>query len=718
MATAYAPQPEDSPDSGAMSDEELAGHLSEHERRAIGYYESEIASEQADALDRYYRRPYGDERTGRSQVVDGTVAITVDNALAAVLKPFVSSDETVVFSPTGPEDEEIAEQATEYVNYVLHNDNCGFLILHDWVKDGLLQKVGVVKAYWEDYSKNVVERVENLDPVQVQQLQQSGEAIAVYGPDENGLYTADIQRRHEDGKLCIVNIPPEEYRISPFARPGQTPPYEAHVTRKMKSELIEMGFDRDVVKSLSKGSNTGIDDSRAIARYEDEQWGTNREDTVGTEANDLVDFNDEFVLIDYDGDGVSELRRVMRSGNVILYNEAVDYSLFARFCPAPMPHKIYGMSLADQVKDEQKISTVLWRQTLDNVYLSNNPRPVVEAAAERPNGVTIDDLLVEAPGAIIRTGAGNIESFGVPFVADKAFPMLAYVEKQAESRTGISKQGQGMDPDALSTAGQITATQSAIEEEGRNSRGEMIARIFAETGLRDLFRLMLKILVNHQPRERMVRLRSKWVPMDPRSWNADMDVSISVGLGIGSKAQQIMTAQTVLTTMEALGASPYAQALIDSEKVYNGVKRLFNAAGIKNVDDFLKEPQRDEQGNVVEPPQQPDPKTQAAMAQVQIAQMRAQSQSQLDQMKLEQQGQVAYMNAQLEAQKASHKAALDQQSAQFEAGLAQQKFAFEARLAALEAAHNEHMDHRNAERQDRIAESTIHKNRSGGDLSK
>ena len=320
--------------------------------------------------------------------------------------------------------------------------------------------------------------------------------------------------------------------------------------------------------------------------------------------------------------------------------------------------------------------------------------------------------------AIIRTAVDKVEAFAVPFVADKAFPMLAYVEKQAESRTGISKQGQGMDPDALDKAGQITATQSAIEEEGRNSRAEMIARIFAETGVRDLFRLMLKILVNHQPKSRIVRLRNKWVEMDPRSWNADMDVSISVGLGMGSKAQQMMSAQTVLTTMEALGASPYAQALIDSEKVYNGVKRLFNASGIKNVDDFLKEPQKDEQGNVVEPQPQPDPKTQAAMAQVQIQQMKAESQGQIEQMKVQQQGQIAYMNAQLEQQKAAHKAALDQQSAQFEAGLAQQKFAFEARLAALEAAHREHMDHRNAERQDRVAESTIHKNRSGGDLAK
>lgn len=681
----------------AMPDDELAAFLIEHEHRAIGYYESEIATEQADAIDRYYRRPYGDERTGRSQVVDGTVAITIDNALAAILKPFTSSDETVIFNPTGPEDEEVADQATEYVNYVLHNDNCGFLILHDWFKDALLSKVGVVKAYWEDYSHDYIERLENVDAMQLQMLGSQETIIdGPWGPDENGLYIVDVKRRDVDGKLCIENVPPEEYRISPFARPGRMPPYEAHITRKSKSELIEMKFDPDVVNALSKSSNTGLTDSRAIARYEDEQWETNRVDTVGTEANDLVDFNDEFVLIDYDGDGVAELRRVMRSGNVILYNEQVDYSLFARLCPAPMPHKVYGMSLADQVKDEQRIKTVLTRQTLDNLYLSNNPRPIVSRAAERSDGSTINDLLDEAPGAVIRTDADEIKAFAVPFVADKSFPMLQYVDAQAESRTGISKQGQGIDPDTLRESNQITATQSAIMEEGRNSRAEMIARIFAETGVRDLFRLMLKLLVNHQPRARMIRLRNKWVEMDPRSWNADMDVSISVGLGIGSKAQQLVTAQTVLATMEALGSSPYA-SLIGPDKVYNAVKRLFNSAGIKNVDDYLNEPQPDPQTGQFPPPQTPpDPKMIQAQSAMQLDAFRAQMQGQLDTQKQQFEAQLMFARQAMDQQKVEHAAQLDQVKAAAQAHLDQQRFAMEAHLAQQKhelAEHNAERDH-------------------------
>lgn len=714
MATQLAPE-DYLPD--GMTDDELAAHLAEHEMRAIGYFESEIAADQANALDRYYRRPYGDEQAGRSKVVDATVAITVDNALAALLKPFVSAEETVSVEPKSQEDEEAAKQATDYVNYVLHNDNCGFQIFHDWFKDALLQKVGVVKVYWEDYERETVERVANLDPMQAQQLQEAGEAIAIYGPDEFGLYSADVKQVQKDGKLCVENVPPEEYRISPYARPGRTPPYEAHKTQKTRSELIEMGFDPEIVESLGK-SSSALEDTRTMSRYQDEEWGSLTLDQPGDKSRELVDFNDEFVLIDYDGDGVSELRRVMRSGTVILYNEEVSDGPFARLCPVPMPHKVYGQSLADQVIDEQRICTVLWRETLNNLYLSNNQRPLIGEGAERSDGSTLDDIMDDSPGAAIRVK--DVSQLGwsiVPFVADKSYPMLDYVASQAEARTGISKHGQGMDPDAIDKAGQVTATQSAIMEDGRNARSELIARIFAETGVKRLFKLMLKLLVEHQPRARMVRLRNKWVEMDPRSWNADMDLSIAVGLGIGNKAQQIAVADGVLQTMAEVGQTPFA-SLIDKEKVYNALKRKFIAAGIKNIDEFLVEPERDEQGNVIPEPPQPDPETMKAQAELQLQQQKLQGEQAMAAAKLEMQQQEAALKIQLAREEAEAQAQLAREKAMFEAELAREKMELERQLAMQKAEIDRQIAERNESRRDRESESKVSKNRSGGDLDK
>jgi hypothetical protein len=226
---------------GGMDERALAALLQQHENRAVGYYTSDIADEQAKAIDYYYGRPFGDERAGRSQVVERTVAITVDNALAALLKPFVSAEDVVSFEPRGPEDVEIAEQATEYVNYCFQCDNPGFLILHDWFKDALLTKVGVVKYWWEDQSKPKVDT----HLVGPDDLLDARQQESYLGEQDNGdgSYTLQMQGMDEDGRVKVQNIPPEEFLISPFARSIEEAPYVAHRPSNMtRSDLIDMGF--------------------------------------------------------------------------------------------------------------------------------------------------------------------------------------------------------------------------------------------------------------------------------------------------------------------------------------------------------------------------------------------------------------------------------------------------------------------------------------------
>jgi hypothetical protein len=333
----------------------------------------------------------------------------------------------------------------------------------------------------------------------------------------------------------------------------------------------------------------------------------------------------------------------------------------------------------------------------------------------------------DSPGAIIRVGSAPIEAFAIPFVADKSFPMLDYVANQVESATGISKQGQGMDPDAIDTSGQITATQAAIMEDGRNARAELIARIFAETGIKDLFKLILKNLVTHQPRSRVIRLRNDWVEMDPRSWNSDMDLSIAVGLGMGNKAEQIAVADGVLQTMAELGQTPFS-SLIDKEKVYNAVKRKFSAAGIKNIDDFLVEPERDEEGKVVPEQPQPDPEMMKAQAELQMQQAKLQGEQQMAQAKLEFQQQEASLKIQLAREEAAAELELAQAKAVAEMQLAREKMAFEQEAARERmafdqnlAAHQQSVADRNSERElgrkDKEADAKLSKDRKGGSLA-
>ena len=573
-----------------MDDSELASLLAAHEARAVGYFTSEIADEQARAIDYYYGRMDGDvpPLDGCSTVADHLVAVMVDNALAAVLKPFVSADEVVAFAARGPEDQAQAEQATEYVNYVINCDNPGFLILHNWFKDALLTKIGVVKAWWEDRTQVRVRRI----AVDAAQLEAARAAAGYLGEEDHGdgTFTVAVEEVVADGRVRIESVPPEEFLVSPMARSIEEAAYAAHrPSNYTRSDLVALGFDPQVVEGLPALAASAHEESRTRARYRDEEWYARTESAIGADrSRESVGVIDEYVRVDYDGDGVAELRRVIRAGDTILFNEPVEEAPFALICPCPMPHKIYGRGLADQAIEGQKISTALMRQTLDNLYKTNNPRPIVGEAAL--NADTSDDLQSTAPGAFIRVkSVGQIEWAGVPFTAQHSFPMLEYVARAVEERTGFQRKGQGFSAEALRKNSPDTATQAAIDADSRNERAEMIARIFAETGVKRLFALVLRLLVRHQPRARVIRLRNQWVPVDPSGWDPEMDLSISVGLGIGNRAEQVALADEVLATMAELQRTPYGW-LVDAGHVHNALKRKLNAAGIKNVGDYLADP--------------------------------------------------------------------------------------------------------------------------------
>ena len=660
-----------------MDDSELVSILAQHEARAIGYAagsDDDITAAQELAL-KYYEGVMDDvpAMENGSSVCDGTVALVVDNALAAILEPFVSSDETVRFAPRQEEDVQVAEQATEYVNYIFNCDNPGFLILHNWFKDAFLAKLGVVKVQWEDRSHLETQEILLTDDLQAVMVRQS----SGYMGEADGV--ALIGEMVPDGRVIVSNIPPEEFRISANARSIEDADYCAHVPGNMtRSDLLEMGFEPEVVEGLPAWS--GNESTLADARNDDVADGA----WFGAshKPNDRINFRDEYVKLDYNGDGVAEMRRIMRVDDVVLLNEEVDDNPFATLCPIPAPHKVYGQSLADRAIQEQRIATVLWRQSLDNLYKSNNPRPIVGEGAERHDGSTADGLEDSAPGASIPVrDVSQLRFDAVPFTAAASLPMLELVEKKTEENTGISRAGQGLDTNAL-RKGDKTATEMSLIAQGKNARTKIIARIFAETGVSRMFKLILKLVSKHQPAERMIRLRNTWVPVDPRGW-PEMDVAISVGLGIGDKQEQISQAMTVLQTMREVAGSPYA-SLFDQRKAYNALKRLFTASGIKNTDDFLNEPQEGME------PRQPAPDPDVIKAQGELQLRQQQQQFEQD----------------LKAQQQQFEQALAEQRAVFEANLAMGKANAEAELAAWKARH------------EAARKVDMPDNRPGGDLSK
>jgi len=588
-----------------MDELELKALVGGHIGSAVGFLDSEIVAEREAALAYYRGDPYGDEKPGHSQVVSRDVMDTVEWILPNLMRIFHGNDRIVAFAPTGPEDEAVAEQATDYVNFVYNHDNEGFLVTYTWLKDGLIQKVGIVKHWWLAETRTSEQRyhgltedelaaiagAEGVEVVEAEVRSQKSEVSKPNGVAEEGgtpvgvvLYDVRIRRTWEHARVRVEPVPPEEFLISRRAKSLEDADFVAHRTSRTRSELIAQGYERALVERLPAGDGELDGSGERETRFDDE---AEIGDAQSDESRRRVALCECYLRVDFDGDGIAELRQVVLAGDgagaVLLGNEEIDEIPFTTWCPVPMPHRFWGMSVAEAVMDLQLIKSTLLRQMLDNLYLTNNPE--MEVVWDE---VVQDDALTRRPGGIKRVKQpGMYRPLDVPFVAGASFPMLEYLDRKQEGRTGVSAASTGMSPDLLQnqTATGVNQVMTAAQQ-----RIDLIARIFAETGLKRLMRQVLKLVVKHQDKARTVRLRGEWVPMDPRAWNAGMDVSVDVGLGTGSRDRQLAHLATVLQYQKEALALPQL-GLVKPKSLYNTLEKLTKLVGLPSVEPFFVDPE-------------------------------------------------------------------------------------------------------------------------------
>lgn len=620
-----------------MDDLELKTIISRKVRESVGYLSSEITRERQTNLEYYHGEPFGNEIEGRSQVVSRDVMDTIEWMLPTFMQMFHGSENAVNFTPTGPEDEGVADQATDYINYIYNSDNHGFLVTYTWFKDGLIQKLGVVKSYVETVESAKTERYSGLtedevmlildDEVElVAQEERTEEIIDPMSgqPLEVMVYDLEVKRVEEDKRICVTNIPPEEFVIERRARTLDDARFMAHRTQKTRSELIEDGYPVDVINSLP--AFTGDDDSQSEeesdTRYDAEEY-----DNEGPEptdkSTDLIDVTEAIIHVDYDDDGVAERRRVVTAGmeHVILSNEAFDDPLFRVFSPIPMPHTVWGMAVADLVRDIQLLKSTVWRGMMDGLYQSLDPMKILVPDAVGPY---MDDYTSPAtPGKYYRAERPDAVAFiPRPWEGQKGFTMLEYLDKIREGRAGVSQTSTGTNPDLLQNQ---TATAVNQAMTAAQMRVELIARIFAETAFKPLMRDLLKLTTKYQDKERVIRLRNDWVPVDPRAWNADMDVSINVGLGTGNKDQQMTYLMGILQQQKEAIMSPVGSLMVTPSHIFNTLEQMTKTAGFPSVDAFFRDPNSQEaQMEAQQRAQQPDPMQQQMqmMAQMELMKLR------------------------------------------------------------------------------------------------
>ena len=674
----------------------------------------------------YYRgEPFGNEEDGRSQVVSRDVAEVIDQAMPSLVKIFTAGDEIVRFGPRltpGMDAQAVAlreaqaEQATDYVNWVWRALNDGYRTTYEWFHDALLLKTGIVKIWWDDTPRVTRERYVGLtdqeadiligdDDVEIVEMtsRPAPEAAAAQamaemsGVDEAQmpplpqLHDIVIRRKNMEGQIRIAAVPLDEFLIQHRTVRLQRAPFTCHRYITPVSDLIERFPDEaDAIRRLP--TQNGDWSQERIERFRDEDAVPWRDSSARDESRRLVWVCESFILVDYDGDGISEMRAVVSAGfgngaELILSNEEVDDNPFVAISPYFTPHAFWGRSLADQTEDIQLIKSALLRGALDTVYNANAPQLAVN-----PDQVNLDDLLTRRSGGIVRTrGAPEAAIMPIPTlnVAADAYQMLALMDNVRETRTGIRRFSQGPGADVLNNAYTDTATGANLVENSSQERIDLIARNFAETGFLRAMRLILKLEAQHRQEPRIVRLRDRWVTVDPREWDTEMDMTITVGLGTGSRQQQMQGIGFLLNIdREIIQAQGGMNGpLVTWEQLYNKLAKAVEFLGLRSPAPYYADPSNMPQQQPQQPP--PDPEMVKMQQRMQLEQQHAQAQIQIAHDKAQAEMAQRQQQAQTELEIARQRAQLDME-------LDRQRAAQDAQLQMLKAQNEAQNDVRDA----------------------
>ncbi|MEX3923071.1 hypothetical protein AB4Y36_03480 [Paraburkholderia sp. BR10936] len=697
------------PASKRKSIEEVEAIVKQLEERAKDYVRNRIMHRATRCQAYFFAEPVGEftpTGEGRSDYVDTAVADTIRWLECPLVEAFCGTQKIVDFIARNSAQEQSAEAVNAMVNRVWQ-DNKGYEVMRTWINDALLTPGGVIKIYWEPDSKLKTERFKGLSDDEfgiiavaahageleviehtIYQNQQLGSltvlqhGMAMAGANSTGTMAPPVAQQIQQGvqqganpqqiaqnvqvdpnlppisqtlhdvkvvyrpdgkkgKVKIVNVPLEEFYVDPSARCIEDARYAAHACFKTISELRAMGFDEELLETLEDRE----DDPRLTELY----LARNRLDQANTWAFDHVQEDDAlrevlvveaYLLMDYDGDGIAEWRKITKAGNTMLMNEPVDGNPFCVMSSMPISHTLFGMSVAELALGIQKHNTHLVRSMEDNVSYGANAAIWIDA-----NAVDAEHVLEIGPGTVIPVnGDGNAAIGVVPNSSGDiaaVTEMLELLDTIKQERTGVQKLTRGSDADIVNE----TASGYAMMSEYAESRTKLIARHFAETGVKPAALRIQALLAQHQDEYMQVRLNGQTVQADPLDAHQQYDLDIQVGLGTGDKGRTLGALMQILQLQQQ--AMAQSTGMVDLNLVYNTVERVVAALGIANVGEFVRKPP----SPMPTPPQpQVSPedqvKLQIAQQSAQAEQQRQERQAQLDAMRI--QAQAKADNAQMQ----------------------------------------------------------------------
>jgi len=609
-----------------LTDTELKALVDVEIESAMGYISGELADERATAMDRYLGEPLGTEMEGRSQVSTRDVMEVIEWIMPTLIKIFTATDRAVEFIPEGPEDEQQAEQEADYLNHVFYKENQGFLILYTWFKDALLQKNGITKTYVEEFEKVTKESYKGLlddeyramvadEELEVEEHSTEEAQIPTpQGPVVAKIHNVTFVRTRKDVRYVTDVIPPEEFLISRDTRSVNPTKarFCAHRTTMTVSELREMGYsDSDLMKMELGESIVELGEER-ISRNnltDEERWDEALTLNTGMRK---VKITECYLMADRDGDGIAELLKIFRSGDFIDVEE-IDYHPINALTPNILTHKFYGLSVADIIQDIQEERTMLLRAYFDNVNQMINGKTYYDL-----NTASIDDLLTDKPFGLVAVDGNPHEaifvkpSSGLP---PEAYTLNDLLDKFLHSRVGDFQTQ--LDPNVLAQANTGVVINMLNETK---SKVEMIARIFAEVGVKELFRTYHHLIRKHADRETRFRLKNTWVPVDPREWRERTNLTVKVGLGTQNNQEMIANLTNLLNTQMQM--IQMGVPVLLPQNVHAAAADLAEAMGLVQ-EKYWTSPEK-----IPPPPPQADPQMELIKLQQQVESARLQLQQQ------------------------------------------------------------------------------------------
>ena len=652
-----------------LSKSKLLSLISQEVQNSLGFYSSDLATQRKEAIKYYLGEPLGNEIEGRSSVVSQDLLEVVESILPSLMRMFTQQDKIVNFEPTQAEDVPYAEQVSDYCNYVFTKDNNGFNILYSMFKTALLQKNGFCKIYWKTSNEQKKESYKNLTEPEYQALfvDDEVEIIDVEQNEKNMLgqieitYDVECKRVKDYSRVQIDPVPPEEILVSRRAKSIKDCDFIAQRVSKTVSELVDMGFNKKEVESLPTAEDQAFNTESIVRRSYDDATSDMELSNIDP-ALRVVQITECYMKVDMDGDGIAELRKIIVGGSgynnyVILENEEIPVIPFAMVTAIPMPFRFFGLSFYDLLADVQQMSTTIMRQTLDNMYLQNAARTVVVDGQ-----ANLDDLLTSRPGGIVRVKNPNaVTPMQTPNFLNEGLAMMQKIDDLKEKRSGVPKQNTGLNPDTINKS-HTTATSVNQMMAAGTQRVELIARNFAE-GVKDIFKNILTILCEYQDQERIIRLRGKFIPMNPREWTTRYDCTVQVGLGTGNQDQRLQVLQGVLGVQEKLIQNG-GMGLVNPQNIFNTLEKYLENAGYKDATQFFNNPST----QPPQPPkeQQPDPALEIAKQDIQMRNAKNEADVQLKQQKQQQDNIIKMQRLNLDEQKLATQVIKDQKVSELE----------------------------------------------------